>query len=374
MTYTIKKVETKKEARIFTDLPVKLFGHIDAFVPALAMDEMNVFDPKKNPAHEYCDSVRFLAYNEKKEVVGRIGGIINHKYNEAKGTKIVRFTRLDMIDDIEVTKLLLQAVINWGHEQGLNHMIGPIGFTDMDRMGMLIEGFEQLGTFITIWNPPYYKEHLENLGFEKDVDWIETKIQWPTEVPERISRGVEVVKQRYGYKLVKLKSIKELDKYVYDAFDVYNEAFNHLYGFFPVTRAVEDYYIKQMKSLVVLKYLWFVTDANDKVVGFGLMMPSLAMANKKNKGKLFPFGWIRILRAIKKYDVVDFYFIAVDPKHQNHGVLAFMIEDGIKLGIQDGVKFAETGPELEHNRTIQAQWAKFDLEIHKRRRCWKKDI
>lgn len=374
MTYTVKKVLTKKEAKLFTDFPVKLFQHIPAFVPALAMDEMNVFDPNINPAHEYCESVRFLAYDEKNQIVGRIGGIINHKINDAKQLKQVRFTRLDMIDDIEVTKKLIQAVIDWGYEQQLNQMIGPIGFTDMDRMGMLVDGFDEFGNFITIWNPPYYKEHMAALGFEKDVDWIETQITWPKELPEKIRRGADIIRRRFGYKLVKLKNLKKLDDYVYDAFDVYNQAFNDLYGFFPVTVKVEEYYIKQMKSLVKLDYLWFVTDKEDKVIGFGLMMPSLGMANKKSKGKLLPFGWLRLMKAIKKFDVIDFYFIAVDPKNQGQGVLTLIMEDGIKMGIRDGVKYAETGPELEENFQIQAQWKDFETRVHKRRRCYKKSI
>ncbi len=374
MTYTVKKVLTKKEAKLFTDFPVKLFQHIPAFVPALAMDEMNVFDPNINPAHEYCESVRFLAYDEKNQIVGRIGGIINHKINDAKQLKQVRFTRLDMIDDIEVTKKLIQAVIDWGHEQQLNQMIGPIGFTDMDRMGMLVDGFDEFGNFITIWNPPYYKEHMAALGFEKDVDWIETQITWPKELPEKIRRGADIIRRRFGYKLVKLKNLNKLDDYVYDAFDVYNQAFNDLYGFFPVTVKVEEYYIKQMKSLVKLDYLWFVTDKEDKVIGFGLMMPSLGMANKKSKGKLLPFGWLRLMKAIKKFDVIDFYFIAVDPKNQGQGVLTLIMEDGIKMGIRDGVKYAETGPELEENFQIQAQWKDFETRVHKRRRCYKKSI
>src|SRR5690606_30354139 len=191
MKYTIKLVKTKKDAKQFTELPIKLFKHIDAFVPALSMDEMNVFDPRKNPVHEYCESIRWLALDEKGKVVGRIGGIINYRFNEVFKTKIVRFTRLDMIDDIEVTKLLIETIEKWAKSNGMDEIIGPIGFTDMDRMGMLVEGFEHLGSFITIWNPPYYKEHLEQLGYIKDADWVESQIPWPKEMPAKVSRGAE---------------------------------------------------------------------------------------------------------------------------------------------------------------------------------------
>lgn len=373
MKYTVKEVKTKREAKVFTKLPIKLFSHIDAFVPALTMDELNVFDPKKNPAHEYCESIRFLAY-EGKKVVGRIAGIINHKYNEAFKTKIVRFTRIDMIDDIEVTKLLINTIESWGKSKGMDTIIGPIGFTDMDRMGMLVDGFEYLGSFITIWNPKYYHEHLEKIGFIKDADWIESQIKWPESIPDRIERGTKIVRERYGYELIKIDKIKDLDKYIYDAFDVYNRAFSELYGFFPLTRKVEDYYVKQVKSLVKLDFLWFVKDKEGVIVAIGVMMPSLAIANKKNKGSLFPFGWIRILRSLRKFDVIDFYFVAVDPKHQGNGVMALIIEDGIKQGMKYGVRIAETGPELELNKKIQAQWLKFEPNYHKRRRCYTKEI
>lgn len=370
---TIKEVTTKRLSKKFTNFPIKLFKNIDAFVPALSLDEENVFSKKKNPVHEYCDSIRFLAYKDRK-IVGRIAGIINHKYNEAYHKKIVRFTRIDMIDDIEVTKTLINQVIEWGKQYGATEIIGPIGFTDLDRQGMLVEGFDEFGSFITIWNPKYYHEHLEKLGFIKDVDWIESQIEWPNEVPDKIKLGTEIVKKRFKYELVKIKRKKDLYKYVYDAFDVYNRAFNVLYGFYPLSRKVMDYYIKQVKLIVNLDFLWFVRDENQKVIALGVMMPSLAMANKKNHGKLLPFGFIRILKSLKKFDVVDFYFIAVDPEHQGRGVFSLIIEDGIRQGIKYGVRMAETGPELENNKKILAQWKDFNPKYHKRRRCYKMDI
>lgn len=373
MSFIVKTVTTKKEKILFTEFPNKLFKHEKAFVPALSMDEMNVFEPHINPAHEYCESIRFLAYKDN-VIVGRIAGIINHQYNEAFKTNIVRFTRLDMIDDVEVTKVLLDAVATWGRSKNMTEMIGPIGFTDMDRMGMLVLGYEHLGSFITAWNPEYYHIHLEKLNLVKDVDWIESRIMWPKTVPEKVERGAAIVRKRFGYKLVKLKNLKNLNTYIYDAFDVYNKAFEELYGFYPVSRKVMDYYIKQLKSLVRLDFLWFVTDKVDKVVGFGLMMPSLSMAVKKSNGRLFPFGWMRFLRSIHKFNVIDFYFIAVDPNNQGHGVLSLIMEDGIKNGIKHGVIYAETGPELELNTKIQSQWKDYEPKMHKKRRCYKISI
>ncbi len=370
---TIKVVKSNLDAWRFTEFPNKLYRDVEPFVPALSMDERNVFNPKKNPAHNYCDSVRYLAYQDGK-IIGRVAGIINHDWNKAKNRKTVRFTRLDMIDDINVTKALLEAVESWGKSNGMDEIIGPIGFTDLDRQGMLVDGFNELNMFITIYNHPYYMKHMTTLGYAKDVDWVEKKITWPNEVPEKVKRGAKIARDRYGYKLIKCDRIKDVFQYIYKAFDTYNEAFMDLYGFYPITNKVMDYYIDQMISLVQLEYLWFVVDKDEKVVGFGLIMPSLARANKKNNGKLLPFGIFRLLHDLKHHDVIDFYFIAVDPRSQNHGMMALFMEDGIKVGVKHGVKYAETGPELENNKAIQNPWKDFEYIQHKRRRCWIKPI
>ena len=370
---TIKEVKTVREGIQFTEFPNKMYKKNKYFVPALSLDERNVFNTKVNPMFEYCDAVRYLAYKDGK-IVGRIAGIINHKWNEAYNIKKARFTRIDMIDDLEVTKALIDQVTTWAKGFGMDTLIGPIGFSDLDRQGMLVEGFDQLNMFITIYNHPYYMVHLEKLGFVKDVDWTEKQIIWPTEVPEKVVRGAEVARRRYGYELIKCKTKKEVFTYIYDAFDMYNVAFNELYGFFPISKKAMDYYIKQMISLVQLNYLWFVLDKEKKVVGFTVIMPSLALPNKKNNGHLFPFGIFRILKGMKKYDVIDLYFIAIDPKHQNHGIIAMIWEDGIREGIKNGVKHAETGPELELNDAIQNGWKNFESHEHKRRRCYTKPI
>lgn len=371
---TIKEVTSKKQGRIFTNFPNKMYKKVPSFVPALSVDERNVFNPKKNPTHAYVESIRFLAYKNGK-LVGRIAGLVNHRLNYETNIKQVRFTRLDMIDDIEVTKALINAVENWGKETfGMNQIIGPIGFTDMDRQGMLIEGFEHINLFITIYNFPYYKVHMEELGFAKDVDWLEKKISWPTEMPEKVSRASAMIQKRFGYRLYKPKNVNDIDNFVYEAFEVYNAAFAELYGFYPVPEKIAAFYLNQVKSIVRPEWVWVVYDKEDKIAGFGLVMPSLSMANKKNNGKLLPFGIFRILKSLKKYDTIDFYFIAVAPEHQNRGVSALLFEDAIATGIKKGVKFAETGPELEDNFAIQSFWKDFDYIEHKKRRCWKKDI
>jgi len=370
----IKEVKTRCEIKKFTEFPNKLFKKIKAFTPALSMDERNVFNKKKNPAHEYVDSIRFLAYKDNK-LVGRIAGIVNHKLNYELGKKQVRFTRLDMIDDINVTTALINAVVTWGKENFItNEIIGPIGFTDLDRQGMLIDGFEELNLFITIYNEPYYKDHMEKLGFLKDVDWIETRISWPPIVPDKLAKATDLIKKRYGFYLHKPKSKKEIPGLIYEVFDIYNIAFKSLYGFYPITRKVIDYYVKQVISLVQLDWIWLVYDSKNEIAGFGVAMPSLGLANKKNNGKLFPFGWLRILKALKKNNSIDFYFIAVKPEHQGKGLPALIFEDGIKVGVKHNIKWAETGPELEKNFAILSFWQGFDHKHHRRRRCWIKEI
>ncbi|TNF07953.1 MAG: hypothetical protein EP317_03940 [Bacillota bacterium] len=369
----IKEVKTYLDGIRFTEFPNKLYKKNPYFVPALSLDERNVFNPKKNPVFEYCDAIRFLAYKDG-VLVGRIAGIINHKLNDERNLRQVRFSRIDMIDNIEVTKELIEAVEEWGLRFNCRDIIGPIGFTDFDRQGMLVDGFNELNMFITIYNHPYYHKHLEKLGFVKAVDWTEKQIMWPTEVSEKVKRGADICRRRFGYQLIKLKKKKEVFKYVYEAFDMYNIAFNDLYGFFPITRPVMDYYIKQMIALVNLDYIWFVLDKEGKIVAFTLIMPSLAEANKKNNGKLFPFGVFRLMKAIKHYDVIDLYFIAVDPNHHGKGIIALMFEDAIGTGVAHGVRFAETGPELELNANMQNQWKDFEYREHKRRRCYTKVI
>lgn len=370
----IKEVTTRKDERIFIDFPIQLYKDVAAYVPPVALDEMNVFNPKKNLVHTYLTAIRFLAYKDNK-VVGRIAGLVNHRINYESNKKQVRFTRIDMIDDINVTKALINAVESWAKEMfGMKEIIGPIGFTDFDREGMLIEGFEHINLVFTIYNFPYYKEHLEQLGFLKDVDWLEKRITWPSKLSPKIKRGAEIVRKRYGYRLYKPKTKADINSFIYDAFAVVNKAYKDLYGYLSIPNNVVDYYVKQMIPLADLNYVWVVYDKDDQIAGFGFTIPSLSLANKKNKGKLFPFGWIRMLGALKKYTTLDFYLIAVAPEHQNKGVTALIMEDAIETGIKKGVKFAETGPELELNLAIHSQWNSFEFIEHKRRRCFIKDI
>ena len=370
---TIKKVASRKDLNQFLQFSIELYKDNPYYITCLLFDEKWNLDSKKNPAYDFVETVLFLAYKEGK-IVGRIGGLINHKLNAMKNMHQARFHRFDVIDDIEVTKELVEAVSVWAKEKGMDTLIGPIGFSDLDKQGLLIEGFDQPGMFITLYNHPYYKDHLEQLGFEKDIDWIEFKITVPEKVDERIERICDIAQNRHGYRLLSYKRKKDVIPYVRKMFRMYNDSFANLYGFCPLTDAQIEMAIKQFVSLVSLEYVLIVVDKQDEVLGFGLMVPSLAQAVKASKGKLFPLGWLRIMRALKTHTILDMYIIAVKPEYLGRGVNAVIMNEGIKRAIANHVQFAETGPELEDNMNVQTQWKSFEHVQHKRRRCYKKSI
>lgn len=370
---TIKEVLTKKDLNQFIDFPIRLYKGNDFFVPSLSIDERMNLNPKTNPAYEYCETKLFLAYKNNK-IVGRICGLINHAHNEKTNGTRVRFNRFDMIDDIEVSKALIDAVSSWAKEKKMTQMIGPIGFCDLDKQGMLIKGFDQMNMFITYYNHPYYVEHMEKLGFIKDADWIEYKVYMPKESIDRLVRIKDLTIKRYGYKLIKPKNKKEAVSYARTAFELVNIAFAPLYGVVPLTSKQIEMYIKQFILLVNLDYVVFVMNKQDEMVGFGLSFPSFAKASKKSNGRLFPFGWIRLLHAIKHHDVIEMGLIAVKPEYQGLGVNALLLAEGVKEAIKNGVPYAETGPELEQNNKVLTQWKDFEVEQHKTRRSWTKLI
>lgn len=365
---TVKEVKTKSDLKKFVEFPNKLYKNCKYYVPHLSMDERNQFNPKKNHAYEFCETKLFLAYKDNK-IVGRIGGLINHAYIKKIGKKVMRFTRFDVIDDIEVTKALINAVKAWAVSREIYSLMGPIGFTDIDAQGMLVEGFEEMNLSITLYNYDYYPKHLEALGFVKDADWMEYQISIPENFDPRINRVSELVQKRYGFHRIQVTR-KELPKYATEAFQVINEAFAKLYGTVPLTDKIIKSSIDQYISLVALDFVIVIVDKDNKIVGFGLLVPSLAQAFKKSNGKLFPFGFIRVLRALKVYDILEMYFIAVKPEYQNLGVNAIIMSEAIKEAVKHKIKYAETGPELELNHAVQEQWKTFNARQHRRRRCY----
>ena len=374
MITTIKEVLTKKDLLRWVRFPNDLYKDNEYFVPFLENDELDTFTVGKNPSYEFCETRLFLALREN-EVVGRIAGLINHAYNKKWGKNAIRYTRFDFIDDFEVSEKLFSKVVEWGKERGYDEIMGPMGFNDTDHQGMLVDGFEQLNMSVTFYNHPYYMEHMERLGLTKSVDWIEYKIMCPAEVDQRIERLSNRLLERGKYKVVTYSDRKDLYNDAFEAFEVVDIAESVLYGTVPLTPAVIKNMIDNYIPLVDLDYICSVKDTEGHIVAFGVMVPSLAKAFKKANGKMFPFGIVGMLKALKCYnDTLEMYFVAVDPKHQMYGVPAILMDTLLRKCIKNKIKYCETGPMLETNKAVHGMWRYFDKEQHKRRRCYIKSI
>ena len=374
MSVVIKEVVTKKDLKKWVDFPNKMYRKIPQFVPFLFPDEIDTFTKEKNPAYEFCETKLFAAYKGGK-MVGRIAALINHAANKKWGTNAIRFTRFDFIDDYEVSEALFNEVVKWGNERGLTSAMGPIGFTDMDHEGMLVEGFDEFNMSITFYNYPYYLDHMEKLGLKKDIDWVEFQLNVPKEVDPKFQKISDYLAKRNGYQLVTYTDRKVLAAEAKEAFKVIDEAFSVLYGTVPLTDAVVKKVLADFMPIVNLKYICSVKDREGKIVAFAVLVPSIAKALKKSNGRMFPFGIFRMLSALKgKNDTLEMFFIAVKAEHQSKGTPAILMNHLIKVCIENGVKICETGPELETNEAVQAMWKGFDVRNHKRRRCFKKEI
>lgn len=374
MAIIIKKVSSKKELKTFIRFNYELYKGNPYSVPDLYDDMLNTFNPKKNAAFEFCEAGYFLAYKNDR-VVGRVAAIINHRANDTWQKKEVRFGWIDFIDDEEVSEALLDTVAQWGKERGMKSIVGPLGFTDMDAEGMLIDGFDQLGTMSTIYNYPYYQRHMEKLGFEKDADWVEFKMKVPEAIPEKFVRISEIILQKYKLKIKKLKrkEIKEKN-YGQRIFDLINEAYAPLYGYSKMTQGQIDQYIKMYLPLIDLRMVSIIEDEEGNLIAAGISMPSLSEALQKAKGKMLPFGWYHLLKAlfIKKPKILDLLLVGVKPEYQSKGVNALLFYDLIPVYQQLGFEYGESNPELEDNKKVQSQWSVFNPEQHKRRRAYRK--
>ena len=370
------EVRSKKDLWKWVRFPNDLYKSNPFFVPFLGNDEFDTFSGslEKNPAYAFCETKLFLAYRDGK-LVGRIAGLINHAYNKKWNKNAIRFTRFDFIDDYEVSKALLDRVTEWGKERSLSEIIGPIGFTDMDHEGMLVEGFDEINMSITFYNHPYYLTHMERLGLVKDIDWIEYKISVPTELDARLARMAQRITDKGCYEIVTYTDRKVLFKEAFEAFGIIDLAFSKLYGTVPLTDEVIKKTIENYIPLVNLDYICSIKDENGKIVGFGAMIPSLAKAFKQANGRLFPFGIFRMLRALKgKNDTLEMLFVAVDPVHQMRGVPVLIIKTLLQRVIKNGVRYCDTGPMLETNGAVHSMWRSFEKRQHKRRRCYIKAI
>lgn len=377
MSVEIKKVTTKSELKRFIRFNYEFYKDNPYSVPDLYDDMLNTFSPKKNAAFEFCEADYFLALRDGK-IVGRVAAIINRRANETWNRKTVRFGWIDFVDDMEVSTALIDTVKQWGKERGMTEIEGPLGFTDMDAEGMLVEGFDQLSTMATIYNYPYYPQHMERLGLSKSADWVEMKIYVPDAIPEKHRRISDIIAKRYNLHIRKLKSKKEVRQsgVAHDIFRLINDAYTPLFGYSRMTERQIDQYVKMYVPVLDLRMVSIVENEQNEIVAVGISMASLSCALQKAKGRLLPFGWYHLLKALmwKRPKVLDLLLVAVRPDYQGKGVNALLFTDLIPVYKELGFEYAESNPELEMNEKVQNQWQYFKTEQHKRRRCFKADI
>ena len=367
---------TKRNLLKFVHFPIDtLYRDSKYYVPPLVTDEINTLRPDKNPAFDFCEAAYFLAYRDGK-IVGRIAGIINHVVNDRQEKKEARFSYLDFIDDAEVVDALIDTVTRWGKSKGMEHLTGPLGFTDMDPEGMLVEGFDRIGTTGAVYSHPYYPKHMERLGFVKDVDWLEFLITIPKEVPEKMHRVATLMGERLGLTTVKYTNRKKLVEDYGDAiFKLINEAYDELFGYSPLSDKQIRHYIKMYLPYLPLDDISMVINKSTReLIGVGITIPSMSKALIKGRGRLFPMGWKYLLDAFKHNNVVDLMLIAVKPEYQNKGVNSLIFDDLIPVFNNHGYTHAESNHELELNSKVLKQWEYFEYEQHKRRRAYTKEI
>jgi hypothetical protein len=368
-TIEITRVQSKKDLKRFIAFQNKLYKGNKFWCPPMRMDEINTLSRDKNPAFDFCEAEYWIAWRGK-EPVGRIAGIINHKSNERWNEKLVRFGWIDFIDDPEISRTLVDTVMEWGRSKGMNGIHGPLGFSDMDNEGMLIKGFEELATLASIYNYPYYVDHMEKLGFAKAADWVQYEFDIPPAIPEKVDRLSLLVQEKYKLRIIKAKKAKELLPYAPKMFRTLNAAFDELYGYTALTDKQVAMYVKAYFGFVRPEFISFVVDEQDEVVGFGVSLPSLTKALQKCDGKLFPFGFLYLLRAMKKNDIIDMYLNGVRPDYQGKGVNALYYNEMHRAYIKFGIKKAVTNPQLEDNAKALTIWKNFNGRQHLTRRCW----
>ena len=376
MALEIRAIHTKKELETFIEFANDLYADCPYYCPPLFFDEMNCFNPAMNPALEVCEYQLWLAYRDGK-VVGRIAGIINRKANETWNFKHVRFGWFDFIDDLEVSKALLDTVAAWGKERGMDALNGPVGFTDFDHEGLLLEGYEYPAVMASLYNYPYYVKHIDAYGMTKDADWIEMQVYPPQGCPERLVRIANMVKQRSHVRVDKVKNTRELvRKYGIQYMDVIDEAYQKLYNFQPMTDQQKNYYKNMYFPLLNFDFVTLIVNDQDEIVGVGLGMPDISPALRKCRGKLLPFGWYHLLKALKakQMETFSFLLIAIRPDYQDKGINALFFDDMIPYINKYGIKILESTNILETNSKNIANFTQFDHKFHKRHRAYIKPI
>ena len=376
MSVLIREVVSRKDLKTFVRFANRMYKGNKYYVPSMPSDDMMTLDPEKNAAFEFCKARLFLAYKDEK-VVGRVAAIINYKANEAWKVDQVRFGWIDFIDDLEVSKALLDAVTDFGKEHGMKQVVGPLGFTDFDPEGMLVEGFDRLSTMALIYNHPYYPEHMKHHGYVKETGWVEYRITIPDELPEKHIRMAEIIRKRYDLTIKKLTRRQIMkENYGRKLFKLINETYCVLYGYSLLSDKQIDQYVAAYLSFIDTRMLTFIEDNTGELVAAGISIPSLSEALQKCNGEFFPFGWWHLLKTmfIKKPDTLDLLLIGVRPDYQAKGLNSLVFTDLFQNYRKLGFKYAETNANLETNAKVQAMWTPFEKELHKRRWVFGKEI
>lgn len=365
----------RRELLRFVKFPIRLYRGNSCYVPPLVLDEVSTLSPDKNPAFDFCQAQCWMAYKDGKPA-GRIAAIINRQVNQRTGHEDARFGFFDFIDDREVSAALLSTAEQWAREQGMTHIIGPLGFTDLDREGLLTFGFDELGTMATNYNFPYYEEHVLAAGYQPDTEWLEFVMDVPEAIPEVMNRVAEIVKRRFGLKVKKYTDKKAIKRdYGRALFELINETYDRLYGYSPLTERQIQAYINEYIGLLDLDLLSLIVDRDETLVGVGISMPSLSCGLQRSRGRLLPFGWMPLLRALRgRNDRVDLMLVGIKPEYQGKGVNAMLFQDLIPHYQKRGFRWAESNPELAVNSSVQEQWKYFTSRQHRRRRAYRKPL
>lgn len=366
---SILEVKTSNELKQFVKFPMELYKNNPYYVPSFIKDEIQVWDPKENPALHYSQAKQFLAKKEGK-IVGRIAVIINRKEEKELGIKKVRFGWIDFIDDREVSEALIQTAINYAKEHQINLIEGPMGFTNLDKAGMLTFGFEKIATMIGIYNHEYYPQHLESLGLVKEKEWVEFEMNFPKILPPKVEKFSKLIAEKYNLRVLNFKSKEEILPYIKPMFKLLDETYKHLSTYTPISEEQIKTYRDKFFPLIAKNYVICVVDEHNELVSFAVTMPSYSKALQKAKGKLWPFGWWHFLQAEKKNDRANFYLIGIHPEYQRRGVTAIIFKEIFVRFNSMGIDFAETNPELEENKSVQVLWQDYNPVNHKRRRTY----
>lgn len=370
---TIVEITSRRDMKKFISFPFKLYKNCPQWVPSIISDEMKTLDRKTNPVFKNSEAKFFLAYKNG-EIVGRIAAIINWVEIKEQDKSKLRFGWFDVIDDLDVSKALIDKAIEFGKEHELEYIEGPVGFSNLDKAGMLVDGFDELNTMITLYNYPYYPKHMEALGFSKQAEWVEYRIMVPQEIKEKVIKFSKLIHEKFELNTLRFNSTKEVLPYVDDMFALLNKTYSTLQTYVPIQQYQIDHYKKKYIGFIRPDFINCIADKHGKLIAFAITMPSFSKALKKANGKLFPLGFTHILKAQKQNDTACFYLIGIDPEYQNKGLTSIIFQEMIEAFQRFGIKKIETNPELVENKAVQALWSDYDPELHKRRRTYNKTI